>query len=367
MATGAKFSFESIRLGVLDPYPLGFQADGNPATADLTLEGSLFGAQSYSYRLSLEADVAYRFAAGDGADGFAESVVLVDPISGDLKWGNEIALTTLGLSPLSAQQVLQNAVLAATPGEAVLVVTDQAGLRSLAGLDAQSDPPVGSDDPAAGGRAFALTVQADPVAIADDAIFRFVKPDTGMYFYTASRPEAETIRTSFPEFRYEGPAFAGDAEPRADWVPVYRFANQVSGGYFYTANALEADAIVASQPNLRPEGVAFWTPPAASAGTIPVFRLVNLDTGGYLFTASRVEKIFALLQGNWRDEGIAFQSIAEVSAADTADTLASQQPELAVNAPAADPLVGADPTALSMAFDVPGYIGIADDALQGWV
>ena len=135
MATGAKFRFESVRQGVLDPYPLGFEADGDPATADLTLEGALFGAQTYSYRLSLEPNVAYRFATGDGADGFAESVVLVDPVSGDLKWGNEIALTALGLSPLSVRQVYQNAVLSATPAEGVLVVTDRAGLRQApAGL-----------------------------------------------------------------------------------------------------------------------------------------------------------------------------------------------------------------------------------------
>ena len=72
------------------------------------------------------------------------------------------------------------------------------------------------------------------------------------------------------------------------------------------------------------------------------------------------------LQGDWRDEGIAFQSVSEIPPAQTQDTVTSLQPEMADDASLADPMAGADPAALAVAFDAPGYVGIAD-TLQDWV
>ena len=101
----------------------------------------------------------------------------------------------------------------------------------------------------------------------------------------------------------------GDDVARDGWAPVYRFANIVNGGYFYTASEAERASILQSKPQLRPEGISFWVPGEASASTMPVYRLMNLDTGGYLFTTNPAEKLYALLQGGWRDEGVAFNSL----------------------------------------------------------
>ena len=89
-------------------------------------------------------------------------------------------------------------------------------------------------------------------------------------------------------------------------------------------------SIAASYPDLRFEGVAFQVPDApAGDGLAPVYRLASLSNGAYLFTASTAERSYALSLGNWRDEGVAFNSWQSAIAGDGpfAELSANPNPE----------------------------------------
>jgi hypothetical protein len=146
-------------------------------------------------------------------------------------------------------------------------------------------------------REAAANVQGAPV-------YRFAKISTGAYFYTGNQWEADNIRDTLPDFRYEGIAFyQSDA---ASGSPVYRFANLDNGGYFYTASAWERDNTIANYPNMRYEGSTFSVAPAGDPAASPVYRVANLQNGAYLYTTNPAERDAAVALGFWRDEGSTF-------------------------------------------------------------
>ncbi|MBP8308187.1 MAG: trypsin-like serine protease [Burkholderiaceae bacterium] len=161
-------------------------------------------------------------------------------------------------------------------------------------------------------------------------VYRYAKLASGMYFYTASESERQSIASAYPDFRFEGSVFFGETQPGPGLAPVYRYANLRNGGYFYTASEAERASIAASYPDLRFEGVAFQVPDApAGDGLAPVYRLASLSNGAYLFTASTAERSYALSLGNWRDEGVAFNSWQSAIAGDGpfAELSANPNPE----------------------------------------
>lgn len=138
-------------------------------------------------------------------------------------------------------------------------------------------------------------------------IYRFAKISTGAYFYTGSQDEADYIRASMPDFRYEGIAFQQSAQ--AGGTPVYRFANLSNGGYFYTASVAERDATIVNYPNMRYEGTTFSVAGDGNPNALPVFRLANLNNGAYLFTSNTEERNYAVSLGFWRYEGSTFSAV----------------------------------------------------------
>lgn len=321
--TAAVATIDWSRWAGLEPIPLALSSDGDLTSPDLVLRGTLPGAGFYSYRLNLDASLEYHFRSVPGDDGFAERAMLVDPASGKVYWTNAAEGLALGLSADTSARVADAAVQTAVNTSLVLVVsgaaTGEIGIDPFL-LQVFADPPatVAPVPP---------PPPVEPPAPTANEIFRFVKMSSGMYFYTASVAERELIATSYPEFRLEGPVFVGDDVAREGWAPVYRFANVANGGYFYTASEAERATILQSKPQLRPEGVSFWVPGEASASTMPVYRLMNLDTGGYLFTTNPAEKLYALLQGGWRDEGVAFNSLKSLDSVAQHDEPAAIQPE----------------------------------------
>ena len=318
-ATAAVATIDWSRWAGLEPIPLALSSDGDRASPDLVLRGTLPAAGSYSYRLSLDASLEYHFRSVPGDDGVSELAMLVDPASGKVYWTNAAEGLALGLSPEAAAAVTDAAIQTSVDTSLVLLVSGAAAGKDgvdpfLLEVFADTPAPVAPvptpppSEPTAAPPPPAEPPLA-PAAPTANEIFRFVKISSGMYFYTASVAERELIATNYPEFRLEGPVFVGDDVARDGWAPVYRFANIVNGGYFYTASEAERASILQSKPQLRPEGISFWVPGEASASTMPVYRLMNLDTGGYLFTTNPAEKLYALLQGGWRDEGVAFNSL----------------------------------------------------------
>ncbi len=135
-------------------------------------------------------------------------------------------------------------------------------------------------------------------------VYRFAKISNGAYFYTGSEVEAQTIISSYPDFRYEGPAFERDTCGQGQ--QVFRFANLTNGGYFYTGSEAERDQVLANYPNMRFEGSTFSVAPQGQVDSRAVYRLANLVNGAYLFTLSAAERDYAVSLGMWRAEGTSF-------------------------------------------------------------
>ena len=188
-------------------------------------------------------------------------------------------------------------------------------------------------DSASGPLVGTLTLQItddDTGAASHPPVYRYAKLSGGMYFYTASESERQAIARDYPDFRFEGPVFYGEAQSGPGLAPVYRYANLRNGGYFYTASEEERSAIAAGFPDLRFEGTAFQIPVTpAGGGVVPVFRLASLSSGGYLFTASAAERSYALSLGDWRDEGVVFNAWQSAFAGDSplAELSANLNPE----------------------------------------
>lgn len=273
-------------LGDAQPYPLALPADTAAGNVDLAIDGTLGTAaagERFTYGVDLSARLSYDFLVSEPAGGNAVSALLADAVTGEVFWGNGRALDALGLDPSFS-----------------LIPVRLAEDRSLALI---------VEDAAATGTEVDFRVEVDSFqpAYSDNAIYRFVKLSSGMYFYTANEQEKAFIEAEMPDFRSEGPVFIGDDEARPGYEPVHRFADLDNGGYFYTASEAERD-IALGDASLRYEGVSFYVPAAPTADTSPVWRLHNRDTDGYLFTSNPAEKLFALLQGHWDDQGVAFHS-----------------------------------------------------------
>jgi hypothetical protein len=83
----------------------------------------------------------------------------------------------------------------------------------------------GADGPLVG----TLTLQIaddDAGAASHPAVYRYAKlAPAALYFYTASEPERQAIARDYPDFRFEGPVFYGEALAGPGLAPVYRYAN----------------------------------------------------------------------------------------------------------------------------------------------
>jgi hypothetical protein len=295
----------------LELIPVTVLADEDPSTPDGYQPGFLFAGQSRAYTLVLEPGMAYRFDVNFEGTAAGKAYLSVGD-TGQLLWANAPGLAALGLDPARADRP----VMVDAPTEVTL---------ALHNADEQVHTPFDAY----------VSVEPQPVYDAEN-VYRFVKLSTGQYFYTASEAEREIIATEYPDFRFEGPVFAGDETPRHDYIPVHRFADLVTGGYFYTASEEERQFVETTMADrMRYENIAFYVPEEEEPGvTQPVIRLKNLDTGGYLFTANPEEVLFAQLQldSPWEYQGVAFHALPVVSAA----------PEL----PPADVVPEADPLAL---------------------
>jgi len=278
----------------LEPFPLSIISDGQPATADLVLAGEVGYGQSYGYSFLLSDGPDYRFVTSSADDGFAERALLVDPATGDVYWGNEAALASLGLAGEDLARAVASPVSVDENSARLLIVSGEPDVGGAFGSVARS---------------FVLEARADEPVYSDNAVFRFVNTVSGKYFYTVSEAERDVVLASYPEFKLESATFVADDQAREGWTAVYRFGDTRAGGHLYTASEVERDIILAQYPEYRYEGVGFYVPPPADDGsTTPVYRLSNVDTGAYLFTTDPVEKLFMLLKGGWLDQGVVFHA-----------------------------------------------------------
>ena len=123
------------------------------------------------------------------------------------------------------------------------------------------------------------------------AVFRFYNSDSGSHFYSTSNSEVQTIRNSYSQFRYEGPAYFVSVASNTGLSPVYRFRNLVNGSYLWTISESERISINQNyRATFIEEGVAWQSSQVAAPGYVPLYRFRNLVNSTYFYTASEAEK-----------------------------------------------------------------------------
>lgn len=292
MAVSRYGVFDLAALAGLELFPLSLLSDGNSSTPDLALEGELGVGGAYAYELSLAPGQEYRFDTSGAEDGFAERAMLVDDASGAIVWANAAAAQGFGYDPSAGAQLADQPLVVDAAGEHTLIVW--------------ADPASSSTQP----QRFLVEADADPIRVTDDAVFRFYDPARQIERLTANVQERDQLIAERPDLRYDGVAFVGDDSARDGWVGVFEVLDYVTGQRYYTASADERNALVASLPSAGDQGIAFWVPGHAGENTESVYKLTHLDTGAWFLTANQNERLFLLLQGNWADQGVAFNAWA---------------------------------------------------------
>jgi hypothetical protein len=100
--------------------------------------------------------------------------------------------------------------------------------------------------------------QAASAAISDLAVYHFLNTANGSHFYTADVGERDAILQGNPNFAFEGVAYHAYADDGGGThQPLFRFYRPDSDTYFYTASLAERDGVIATQPAYQYEGIAF--------------------------------------------------------------------------------------------------------------
>lgn len=298
MAVAAQIFVDLDSFSASAPYPLTLSGDGDGATPDVVLEGELPHGGRYLYSLELEAQRDYRFTTSGVADGFTERALLVDRGTGQVLWANAAAALELGLDADSAARFEAGWLRPEAPAGCLLSIW--------------SDPAEPAD-PLTNAVPFLFEVYVDPVDDAphtDDAVYRFFDPARGIERFTASEAVRDELLQAHPELRYDGVAFIGDDQAREGWVGVHEVLDHATGRYHYTTSAEERDALLAGLAQAEDLGVAFHVPGEPGENTQPVYRMLDLDTRTWFLTADPIERLYLVLQGNWSDQGVAFNAWA---------------------------------------------------------
>lgn len=135
--------------------------------------------------------------------------------------------------------------------------------------------------------------------LVDNVVHRFFNPNTGAYFFTAFKTEAQAVIDNLPIWQYQGPVFKVEYGETPQNSPVYRFYNKKAGAHFYTINESEKDNVIANlSETYNYEGIAFYArsyaqaydPSNPDAETYyPIWRCYLPATASHYFTASAQE------------------------------------------------------------------------------
>ena len=129
----------------------------------------------------------------------------------------------------------------------------------------------------------------------------------GTYLF-AGAEESQNIRSNFPNFIEEGPAFKVATEPEDGLIRLNRFQNSnVPGTYLYAGEG-ESQDIRENFPNFIEEGIAFYVYPGSADVGVDFYRFQNQDVPGtYIFVGSEERQDILNNFPNFVEEGIAFE------------------------------------------------------------
>ena len=104
-------------------------------------------------------------------------------------------------------------------------------------------------------------VAVDPMTDSAEEVYRFFNENTGVHLYTTSEAERDNIQNNSDSFSFEGTAFYAFEEQVAGSIPIYRFYEPTIGVHFYTPNEEERMSVEENLPNYNSEGIAYYASP----------------------------------------------------------------------------------------------------------
>ena len=144
-------------------------------------------------------------------------------------------------------------------------------------------------------------------------IYRFWSPQRSTHFYTGDEREKDLFLNEYADvWTPEGIAYCGhidDVDLNAS--PVFRFWSETLGVYFYTISQTEADSLEAEHGKVWSyDGVTFYAYAKGHApeGTMPVFRFWSDSLGCHFYTINAAERdtLIRNYPSVWQYEGIAW-------------------------------------------------------------
>lgn len=133
----------------------------------------------------------------------------------------------------------------------------------------------------------------------DGVVHRFYRADTGAYFFTASKEEAQNVINMDTVWKYQNPVFKVEYGKTDTNLPVFRFYNKRAGAHFFTMSAAEKEQIIANlSGQFSYEGIAFYCSPSPRAfdpahpeipANYPIYRCYLPKTSSHYFTGSKSE------------------------------------------------------------------------------
>ena len=250
------------------------------------------GAELLSGRVtdSSGAPIAGAAVSAVDEDGFAVPKTKTDErgvyalnLEGDLEY--RVTATCPGRRPATRTEFVPLAESLPLSADGQAVVWGTVGVGNLAGVD------------------FALEAADDPLS----DVHRFYSKGYKGHFFTIDEDEAETVRTTNPNWRYEGVAYRASVAPGEGLVPLYRFWSKGYRSHFYTTSEEERDSVIATNPNWKYETVAYWVSPEPVEGTVPVYRFWSSGYKHHFYTIDEDEKNTLIATNpNWKYEMIAF-------------------------------------------------------------
>ncbi|MBL1210947.1 choice-of-anchor Q domain-containing protein [Geminocystis sp. GBBB08] len=157
-----------------------------------------------------------------------------------------------------------------------------------------------------GGNAIAVLNDGD--SLLNTSIYRFQNRNVpGTYLY-AGIQEAQSIRSTFPNFVEEGVAFKVGVIPQDGLIPIYRFQNTAQPGTYLYTGEQERKSILTNNQNFRDEGIAFYVYGADANKGQNIYRFQNSSNPGtYLFVGEAEKNNILANFNNFRLEGVAFE------------------------------------------------------------
>lgn len=142
-------------------------------------------------------------------------------------------------------------------------------------------------------------------------VYRFWSDVFRGHFFTIDVEEANRVKNTDPNWRYEKVAYSAYINQETDTVPLYRFWSDVFKGHFYTSNYDEYLKVKNTDSNWKFEWIGYYVYPLDYAGPVEteiVYRFWSPIFLHHFYTTDYDEMVKVRdTDSNWTYEGEAFR------------------------------------------------------------